>query len=100
MLNVENEIEGRYAKPPGAAGTDYDGNELFTMKKVLGMKFLRGKKYYLIEWAGYESKSTWEPASSIINDAASQKAIQDCLKSYQPPRSGRAARQRRGSSVM
>ena len=87
----------RYAKPPGAAaGTDHDGNELFTMQKVLDMKFLHGKKYYLIEWAGYESESTWEPALSIMKDAASQKVIQDFLKSYQPPRSGsaRAARQR------
>jgi len=60
------------------------------------MKFLHGKKYYLIEWAGYESESTWEPASSIMKDAESQKVIQDFLKTYQPPRSGRAARQRLG----
>ena len=93
-LHHENEIEGRYVKPPGAAGTDHDGNELFTMQKVLDMKFLHGKKYYLIEWAGYESESTWEPASSIMKDAESQKVIQDFLKTYQPPRSGRAARQR------
>ena len=95
-LHHENEIEGRYAKPPGAVGTDHDGQDLFTMQKVLDMKFLHGKKYYLIEWAGYESESTWEPASSIMKDAASQQVIQNFLKSYQPPRSGRAARQRRG----
>ena len=95
-LHHENEIEGRYAKPPGAVGTDYDGNELFSMQKVLDMKFLHGKKYYSIEWAGYESESTWEPASSIMKDAASQEVIQDFLNAYQPPRSRRAARQRRG----
>ena len=57
-LHHEHEIEGRYAKPPGAVGTDYEGNDLFTMQKALDMKFLHGKKYYLIEWAGYESEST------------------------------------------
>ena len=31
---------------------------IFTMQKVLDMKFLHGKKYYLIEWLGYESEST------------------------------------------
>ena len=99
-LHHENEIEGRYAKAPGAVGTDHDGHDLFTMQKVLDMKFLRGKKYYLIEWAGYETESTWEPATSIMKDAASQEVIKDFLKSYQLPRSGRAAQQRRGKSVM
>ncbi len=96
-LHHENEIEGRHAKPPGAAGKDYSGNDLFTMQKILDMKFLRNKKYYLIEWTGYEQESTWEPASGIMKDAESQKVVQDFLHSYQPPRSGRAARQRRGA---
>ena len=34
------------------------------------------------------------PASSIMKDAASQEVIQDFLNTNQPPRSGRAARQR------
>lgn len=69
--------------PRGPAGTDHDGNELFTMQKVLDMKVLHGKTYYLIEWAGYESESSWEPASSIMKDAASQQVIRDFLKSSQ-----------------
>ena len=81
-LHHENEIQGRYAKPPGAAGTDHDGNKLFTIKAVFDMKVLHGETHYLIEWAGYESDCTWEPASSIMKDAASQKVIQDFLKYY------------------
>ena len=94
-LHHKNELEGRYAKPPGAIGKDDDGHELFRMEKILDMKFLHGRRYYLIRWCGYESEPTWEPASNIMKDAASQKDIKDFMSAYQPPRSGRAARQRR-----
>ena len=59
------------------------------------MNFLHGRRYYLMRWSGYESEPTWEPASSIMKDSASQKDIKDFMSAYQPPRSGRAARQRR-----
>ena len=90
----ENNIEGRYAKEPGAVGVDHSGNNLYRMDKILDMKYLRKKKYYLIQWLGYENQPTWEPASNVLNDAASKKDISDFLASYQPPRKGRAARQR------
>ena len=90
----ENNIEGRYAKEPGAVGVDRSGNDLFRMEKILDMKYLRKKKYYLIQWAGYENEPTWEPATNVLNDAASKKDISDFMAAYQPPRKGRAARQR------
>ena len=65
-----------------AVGKDHNGNDLFTMERVLDMKIEDGKTFYLIEWAGYElDGSTWEPASGILKDDASQKVIQDFLES-------------------
>ncbi len=91
----ENNIEGRYAKEPGAIGVDHSGNNLYRMDKILDMKYLRNKKYYLIQWTGYENAPTWEPATNVLNDAASKKDIADFIATYQPPRRrGRAARQR------
>ena len=99
-LHHENEIEGRYAKAPGAVSTDHDGHDLFTMQKVLDMKFLRGKKYYLIEWAGYEAESIWEPASSIMKDAASQEVIKDFFKVLSTAEIWKSSATAAGKSVM
>ena len=90
----ENNIEGRYAKEPGAVGVDRSGNNLYRMDKILDMKYLRKKKYYLIQWVGYENEPTWEPAMNVLNDVASKKDISDFMATYQPPRKSRAARQR------
>ena len=93
-IHQENNIEGRYTKEPGAVGVDGSGNNLYRMDKILDMKYLRKKKYYLIQWLGYENQPTWEPASNVLNDAASKKDVSDFMAAYQPPRKGRAARQR------
>ena len=51
------------------------------MDKIMDMKYLRKKKYYLIQWLDYENQPTWEPASNVSNDAASNKDISDFMAS-------------------
>ena len=63
---------------------DHSGNSLYRMDKILDMKYLRKKKYYLIRWLGYENEPTWEPAANVRNDAASKKDITDFMATYQP----------------
>ena len=55
------------------------------MDKIFNMKYLRKKNYNLIQWLGYENQPTWEPASNVLNDAASKKNISDFMAAHQPP---------------
>ena len=39
-------------------------NEFYKIEKVLKEKTMKGKKYSLIKWRGYD-EPTWEPSSTL-----------------------------------
>ena len=95
---VGNDFAGREEAAPGPVAQDAAGNELFEVEAIVDSKFLRGKRFYLVEWTGYRELS-WEPASALRAKRV-RGLIKEFEAKYQPPRSSRVMRQRGGSQAV
>jgi hypothetical protein len=72
--------------PPLLVDSDSDGNlpgdnQVYDIESIVDRRTKRGKKEYLIHWAGFSEKHrTWEPATNIFDKAL----IADFEASYVP----------------
>ena len=45
-----------------------NNEEEYEVESILDSKVLRGKRFFLIKWKGYDSsENTWEPESNLSN---------------------------------
>jgi|LakMenE01Jun11ns_1017448.scaffolds.fasta_scaffold9867824_2 hypothetical protein len=58
--------------------TNDKGEELFTVKDIIGKKIVKGKTYYLIHWEGFKkSEATWELEYNLVEDG-----LADMIEEY------------------
>ena len=44
------------------------GNDVFQAERILDHKKVRGKRFFLIKWSGWDqSHNTWEPQKNILD---------------------------------
>jgi hypothetical protein len=54
------------------------GEELYTVKDIIGKKVVKGKTYYKVHWEGYNKKdATWESEYDLTIDG-----LGDLLQEY------------------
>ena len=50
--------------------SDSDRGEVepyYEVDSIVDMKFMKGKKHYLVRWVGWGSQTTWEPIENLSN---------------------------------
>lgn len=56
-----------------------DGNDVYSVERILGKRIRNGTVEYLVKWAEYpESYATWEPETNILSPELVEKYVSVC----------------------